>query len=81
METSHEYICPPLGLNRLQSASHIGVGTTKFDEMVDDGRMPKPRKIDARSVWDRIEVEMAFRELPKENQQTDEDEYNEWDDG
>lgn len=55
---------PPRGLCREEAARYIGVGLTKFDEMVKDRRMPKARKIDGRSVWDRIELDMAFSDLP-----------------
>lgn len=54
----------PRGLSREQAASYIGVGTTKFDEMVSDGRMPKPKQIDGRVVWDVRQVDVAFDELP-----------------
>jgi predicted DNA-binding transcriptional regulator AlpA len=65
----------PRGLSRIQAAEYIGVGVTKFDEMVDDGRMPRPKRIDGRNVWDRIKLDEAFAALddgsgPK----------NEWDD-
>ena len=50
----------PRGLSRAQAAEYIGVGVTKFDEMVDDGRMPKPKHIDGRVVWDRIKLDQAF---------------------
>lgn len=56
----------PLGLKREDAATFIGVGTTKFDEMVLDGRMPLPRCIDSRRVWDRNELEAAFDELPRQ---------------
>jgi len=36
---------------------------TKFDEMVVDGRMPKPKRIDSRTVWDRIKLDEAFAAL------------------
>lgn len=38
---------PRRGLNREEAAIYVGVGTTKFDEMVNDGRMPKPKRVDA----------------------------------
>src|SRR5215475_14227879 len=44
----------PRGLSREEAARYVGVGTTKFDELVKDGRMPKPKRIDGRVVWDRI---------------------------
>jgi hypothetical protein len=53
----------PRGLSRVQAAEYIGVGVTKFDEMVDDGRMPKPKRIDGRNVWDRMKLDEAFAAL------------------
>jgi hypothetical protein len=53
----------PRGLSRVQAAEYIGVGVTKFDEMVDDGRMPRPKRIDGRNVWDRIMLDEAFAAL------------------
>jgi predicted DNA-binding transcriptional regulator AlpA len=37
-------------LSRVEAATYIGVSASKFDEMVIDGRMPKPRQIDGRVV-------------------------------
>lgn len=54
----------PRGLNREEAARYVGVGSTKFDEMVADGRMPKPKRVDGRVVWDRIRVDAAFTDLP-----------------
>ena len=54
----------PIGLPRTHAAEFIGVGTTKFDQMVNDGRMPQPRRVDGRKVWDRRLVEEAFAQLP-----------------
>jgi len=45
------------------AAGYIGLGTTKFDTLVEDGRMPKPKKIDGRRVWDRVAIDRAFEEL------------------
>ena len=65
---------PPRGLKREQAALYVGpVGTTKFDEMVKDGRMPKPKRIDGLTSWDRLELDAAYAALP-----TDED-ANPWD--
>lgn len=54
----------PRGLSRTEAARYIGIGPDKFDEMVADRRMPKPRQIDRRLVWDRVELDIAFSELP-----------------
>jgi hypothetical protein len=57
---------PPRGLSRLASATYVGVGVTKFDEMVEDGRMPQPKCIDSRKVWDVRALDQAFDALPME---------------
>lgn len=55
---------PPRGMSREEAARYIGVGTTKFDEMVSDRRMPKPKRIDGRVIWDRLAIDAAFSDLP-----------------
>lgn len=55
---------PPRGLSREEAARYVGVGTSLFDEMVRDRRMPKPKLINSRVVWDRAKLDMAFSELP-----------------
>ena len=59
---------PRRGLSRIEAAIYVGIGTTKFDEMVSDGRMPRPRLIDSRKVWDIRALDMAFEDLPAEGQ-------------
>jgi excisionase family DNA binding protein len=63
----------PRGLSREEAAEYIGVGASKFDQMVADGRMPQPKIIDARRVWDRHRLDSAFDALP------DKEAVNEWD--
>lgn len=57
---------PPRGLSREEAARYIGVGATKFDEMVADRRMPRPKRIDGRVIWDRYALDAAFTDLPEE---------------
>ncbi len=45
---------------------YIGVSATKFDELVADGRMPGPLRIDTRKVWDVRSLDLAFDALPRE---------------
>lgn len=66
---------PPIGLSRDVASAYIDVSPSKFDQMVSDGRMPRPRKIDARRVWYRPEVEAAFVALPVDGEEVRE----EWD--
>jgi predicted DNA-binding transcriptional regulator AlpA len=58
---------PPRGMSREEAARYIGVGATKFDEMVSDRRMPQPKRVDGRVIWDRLRIEAAFSELPEDN--------------
>jgi hypothetical protein len=46
---------------------YVGISPTKFDELVANNRMPKPRLIDCRKVWDVQELDLAFDELPRED--------------
>lgn len=63
--SKHDAIAyPPRGLSRDEAARYVGVGTTKFDEMVSDRRMPRPKKVDGRVIWDRIAIDAAFTDLP-----------------
>jgi excisionase family DNA binding protein len=56
------YSPPPerRGLSRGEAAEYIGVGVSKFDALVADKRMPAPKRIDGRRVWDRRQVDRAF---------------------
>jgi predicted DNA-binding transcriptional regulator AlpA len=64
---------PPRGLSRTEAAAYIGVSTSLFDEMVKDGRMPPPKRINSRTVWDRHSIDAAFEALPTK------DMINPWD--
>jgi predicted DNA-binding transcriptional regulator AlpA len=58
----------PRGLRREAAADWIGVSPTKFDELVKDGRMPKPKRVDGCVVWDRYRLDAAFDELPGDDE-------------
>jgi hypothetical protein len=68
---------PPRGLSRTESAAYIGISPTLFDTLVKDGRMPKPKLINTRTVWDIRQLDKAFDELPSEG----EAESDEWEFG
>ncbi len=56
---SFPQLCPR-GLSRDQAAAYVGVGVTKFNEMVEDHRMPKLKHIDGRVIWDRHQLDQCF---------------------
>ncbi len=55
---------PPLGLSREQAAAYIGISPSLFDIAVIDGRMPAPKSINRRKLWDRRALDLAFAALP-----------------
>src|SRR4051794_25071402 len=66
---------PPRGLSREEAAAYIGVSPSLFDALVKDGRMPAPKRIKARTIWDRFQLDAAFVALPS----NDVPETNPWD--
>jgi predicted DNA-binding transcriptional regulator AlpA len=64
---------PRRGLSRTEASMYVGLGTTKFDEMVQDGRMPRPKKVDGRQIWDILALDLAFDQLPDENREASDD--------
>jgi len=56
----------PRGICREAAAEYVGVSPNTFDEMVRDGRMPKPKHINARRVWDVRALDIAFVALPSD---------------
>ena len=69
MKRGPENILPhslaPRGLSREQAAAYVGISTSLFDTLVKDGRMPAPKRINARTVWDRLQLDAAFAALPE----------------
>ena len=63
----------PRGLCREAAARYIGVSPTFFDTLVGDGRMPGPKTLGSRKIWDIRKLDTAFDALP------DGSEENPWD--
>jgi hypothetical protein len=61
------------GLSRIEAAAYVGVSPSLFDLMVQDGRMPGPKLINTRTVWDRFAVDRAFDQLPNRDQAVDDE--------
>lgn len=66
MHTPSPYISiEPRGLSLLQSANYVGVGPSLFVALMRIGKMPEPKLVGPRKIWDRHELDAAFEELPK----------------
>lgn len=61
------------GLGEQEAAASVGLGVTKFREMVTARRMPRPRKIDNRMIYDVDELREAFKSLPHDGEATEAD--------
>jgi excisionase family DNA binding protein len=68
MSRRFERPVPRRGLSRVEAATYLGISPSKFDELVQDGRMPAPKRIDGRKIWDIYSLDMAFDALPSENE-------------
>lgn len=68
------YGVAPRGLNRREASAYFGVSPTLFDELVRDGRVPAPKLVNTRTIWDRVALDAAFEALPSKAS------ANPWDD-
>jgi hypothetical protein len=61
------------GLGEIEAAAAIGISATKFRALVNEKRMPSPRRVDGRNIWDVDELRAAFKSLPHadENEKAD----------
>lgn len=74
---AHTKVIIRRGLSREEAAEYIGVGTTKFDQLVSIGLVAKPRRCGTRKLWDIRELDVAFEALPREDSPAT---GNSWDD-
>jgi excisionase family DNA binding protein len=54
------------GLSRNEAAEYVGVPVSLFEQMVSDGRMPKPLDVGTRRIWDRRKLDASFAALVEE---------------
>jgi len=56
----------PRGLSRIEAAGYVGVSPSMFDQMVKDCRMPPPKRVNSRTIWDIRRLDDAFEDLPSD---------------
>jgi len=59
--------CPRL-LRVTDAAAYIGLRETKFRELVDAGRIPKPRRQDGVVAWDVRDLDAYVDGLPRDGE-------------
>jgi predicted DNA-binding transcriptional regulator AlpA len=56
----------PRGLRAFDAAAYLGMSRSKFLELVQSGKLPKPIAIDAMRIWDRVDLDTAFDAIKAE---------------
>jgi hypothetical protein len=56
------------GLSESEAAVYVGISPTYFRDLVSKDLMPRPRLIGKRRVYDIVELDIAFSELPRDSQ-------------
>ena len=69
----------PRLVSKEAASAYLCISTTKFDEMVRDGRMPRPKCIDRRRVWDVRSLDAAADALPTEGGEEADDTWSDID--
>jgi len=59
---------PPRGMRAERAAAYVGIGRTKFLELVEKGVLPEPIEIDGMTLWDRLTLDAAFDNLQNQPQ-------------
>jgi predicted DNA-binding transcriptional regulator AlpA len=59
------------GLPEPEAAAALGIGPSKFRQMVDANRLPRPRRIDGKLVWDVEDLYAAFKQFPVDGEEPD----------
>jgi predicted DNA-binding transcriptional regulator AlpA len=56
---------PPRAMKADRAAAYLDMSRSKFLELVEADRLPKPKIIDGIRVWDRLALDSAFNDFPE----------------
>jgi len=59
------------GLDENEAAVYLSLSPSFFRKLVAAGRMPRPRVIGGRRIWDVEELDLAFKAMPREGGDAD----------
>ena len=62
-------VTAPIGMDDESAAAHLSISRSHFRKLVNEGVMPRPRKLGKLRIWDREQLEQWFRELPVDGDQ------------
>jgi len=57
---------PPRGMRVDRAAAYLGISKSKFLQLVDQGRLPKPVRIDGITTWDRLDIDVAYEGMKEQ---------------
>jgi predicted DNA-binding transcriptional regulator AlpA len=67
-EKLHDHLAyPPRAMRAERAAAYLSMSRSKFLELVDHGKLPKPTYIDGMVLWDRLALELAFEEMASDS--------------
>jgi predicted DNA-binding transcriptional regulator AlpA len=71
LERRQNHLISPRGLRADDAAAYLGMGKTKFLDLVDKGTIPRAFTIDRIKIWDRFDldavIDAAKEDTPTEN--------------
>jgi hypothetical protein len=56
---------PPRAMKAERAAAYLDMSRSKFLELVEAKRLPRPKIIDGIRVWDRLALDAAFNDFPE----------------
>jgi predicted DNA-binding transcriptional regulator AlpA len=64
----HDHLAyPPRAMRAERAAAYLSISRSKFLELVEQGKLPKPVHIDSLALWDRLALELAFEQMTSDN--------------
>lgn len=65
----HDHLSyPPRAMRAERAAAYLSISRSKFLELVEHGKLPKPVYIDGMVLWDRLALELAFEEMASDGE-------------
>lgn len=60
----HDHLSyPPRAMRAERAAAYLSMSRSKFLELVNLGKLPKPVRLEGMALWDRLALELAFEEM------------------
>lgn len=63
MSEARRATAPRRGLRHDEAAQYLAISPGKFRQLVLDGRMPQPLRLDGCAIWDIRDLDLAFDAL------------------